>query len=60
MLREALGAPWMQGRNFCGQTLVQLSDRFAEIAAERGVAEVLVSLSYDGDYAVAIAALREI
>jgi len=50
----------MQVRNFCRQTLVQLSGRFAEIAAERGVAEVLVSLSYNGDYAIAIAALREI
>ena len=43
-----------------GQPLVQLTGRFAEIAAQRGVAEVLLSLSYDGDYAVAIAALREI
>ena len=41
-----------------GQPLVQLSGRFAEIAAERDVTDVLVSVSYDGDYAVAVAALR--
>ncbi len=34
-----------------------LTGRFAEIAAEKGVSEVLLSLSYDGDYAVAVAAL---
>jgi hypothetical protein len=34
----------MQGKSFCRQTLVQLG-RFAEIAAKRGVAEVLESLS---------------
>ena len=36
-----------------------LSGRFAEIAAERGVTRVLLSLSYDGDYAIAVAALSK-
>jgi holo-[acyl-carrier protein] synthase len=34
-----------------------LTGRFAELAAERGVSRVLLSLSYDGDYAIAVAAL---
>lgn len=41
-----------------GEPEVLLSGRFAEIAAERGVTKVLLSLSYDGDYAVAVAALE--
>ena len=36
-----------------------LSGRFAEIAAERGVTRVLLSLSDDGDYAIAVAALSK-
>ena len=36
-----------------------LTGRFAELAAERGVSRVLLSLSYDGDYAVAVAALSK-
>jgi holo-[acyl-carrier protein] synthase len=40
-----------------GEPIPVLKGRFAELAAERGVSRVLVSLSYDGDYAVAVAAL---
>lgn len=40
-----------------GEPMPVLSGRFAEIAAERGVTKVLLSLSFDGDYAVAVAAL---
>jgi phosphopantetheine--protein transferase-like protein len=40
-----------------GEPLPVLSGRFAEIAAERKVAKVLLSLSYDGDYAIAMAVL---
>jgi len=42
-----------------GEPLVALTGRFAELARERGAARVLVSLSYDGDYAVAMAVLSE-
>jgi holo-[acyl-carrier protein] synthase len=40
-----------------GEPIAVLTGRFAELAAERGVSRVLLSLSYDGDYAVAMAAL---
>jgi phosphopantetheine--protein transferase-like protein len=40
-----------------GEPLPILSGRFAEIAAARKVSRVLLSLSYDGDYAVAMAVL---
>jgi holo-[acyl-carrier protein] synthase len=40
-----------------GEPLPVLSGRFAEIAAERKVEKVLLSLSYDGDYAIAMAVL---
>ena len=40
-----------------GEPTPVLSGRFAELAAERGVSRVLLSLSYDGDYAIAMAAL---
>jgi len=40
-----------------GEPVPRLSGRFAELAAERGVSRVLLSLSYDGDYALAVAAL---
>jgi phosphopantetheine--protein transferase-like protein len=40
-----------------GEPMPVLTGRFAELAAERGVSRVLLSLSYDGDYAVAVAAL---
>lgn len=42
-----------------GEPLAVLSGRFAELARQRGVGRVLVSLSYDGDYAVALAVLDE-
>jgi holo-[acyl-carrier protein] synthase len=40
-----------------GEPIPVLTGRFAELAAERGVSRVLLSLSYDGDYAVAVATL---
>ena len=40
-----------------GEPVPLLTGRFAELAAERGVSRVLLSLSYDGDYAIAVAAL---
>ena len=40
-----------------GEPVPILSGRFAEIASERGVSRVHVSLSYDGDYAIAMAAI---
>lgn len=42
-----------------GEPIPVLTGRFAEIASERDVARVLLSLSYDGDYAIAIATLSE-
>jgi phosphopantetheine--protein transferase-like protein len=41
-----------------GEPTPVLSGRFAEIAADRGVSRVLLSLSYDGDYAIAVATLE--
>jgi len=41
-----------------GEPIPVLTGRFGELAAERGVSRVLLSLSYDGDYAVAVAALE--
>jgi phosphopantetheine--protein transferase-like protein len=40
-----------------GEPIPYLSGRFDEIAREKGVSRVLVSLSYDGDYAIAMATL---
>jgi phosphopantetheine--protein transferase-like protein len=40
-----------------GEPLPRLNGRFAELAAERSVSRVLLSLSFDGDYALAVAAL---
>ncbi|MBN1254344.1 MAG: holo-ACP synthase [Deltaproteobacteria bacterium] len=42
-----------------GEPTPVLTGRFAEIASERDVCRVLLSLSYDGDYAVAVATLSE-
>lgn len=39
------------------QPLVKLSGSMAELAASRGIERVLLSLSYDTDYAIAFAAL---
>jgi len=36
-----------------------LTGRFAELASERGASRVFLSLSYDGDYAVAVATLSK-
>ncbi|MFH1153679.1 MAG: 4'-phosphopantetheinyl transferase superfamily protein, partial [Pseudomonadota bacterium] len=44
-----------EGEN--GEPVPVLSGRFAELAAEYGVSRVLLSISWDGDYAVAVAAL---
>jgi holo-[acyl-carrier protein] synthase len=40
-----------------GEPTPILAGKFAELASQRGAAEVLLSLSYDGDYAVAVATL---
>ncbi|MEW6666189.1 MAG: holo-ACP synthase [Thermodesulfobacteriota bacterium] len=40
-----------------GEPIPVLTGRFLEIASERGVSNVLLSLSYDGDYAIAVAML---
>ncbi len=40
-----------------GEPVPSLTGKFAELAAERGVSRVLLSLSYDGDYAVGAATL---
>jgi len=42
-----------------GEPVSVLTGRFAELASERDVSRVLLSLSYDGDYAVAVAALAK-
>ena len=42
-----------------GEPIPVLAGRFAELASERNVARVLLSLSYDGDYAVAVATLSK-
>jgi holo-[acyl-carrier protein] synthase len=40
-----------------GEPIPVLTGRFAELASERGVSRVLLSLSYEGDYAVGVATL---
>ncbi len=42
-----------------GEPIPVLTGRFAELASERVVTRVLLSLSYDGDYAVGVATLSE-
>jgi holo-[acyl-carrier protein] synthase len=42
-----------------GEPIPVLTGKFAELASERDVSRVLLSLSYDGDYAVAVAALSK-
>ncbi len=65
---KTFGIGWHYGVKFTeievrdgkyGQPEPVLSGRFAEIAAERGVSRVLLSLSFDGDYAIAVAALSK-
>jgi phosphopantetheine--protein transferase-like protein len=40
-----------------GEPIPSLTGKFAELASERRVSRVLLSLSYDGDYAVGVATL---
>ncbi len=40
-----------------GEPIAVLTGRFLEVVRERGASTVLLSLSYDGDYAIAVAAL---
>lgn len=40
-----------------GEPIPTLAGRFQELASERGASRVLLSLSYDGDYAIAVANL---
>ena len=42
-----------------GEPIPVLTGRFAELASERDASRVLLSLSYDGDYAVAVATLSK-
>jgi phosphopantetheine--protein transferase-like protein len=42
-----------------GEPIPILTGQFAELASKRDVARVLLSVSYDGDYAVAVAALSK-
>jgi phosphopantetheine--protein transferase-like protein len=63
---KTFGIDWDAGVKFSeieiqdgahGEPVPVLSGRFADLAAERGVSRVLLSLSWDGDYAIAVAAL---
>jgi len=63
---KTFGIGWNSGVKFTeievrdgkyGEPIPVLSGRFAEIAAERNVSQVSLSLSYDGDYAVGVASL---
>jgi len=45
----------MDGEN--GEPVPVLTGKFAELASERGVSRVMISLSYDGDYAIGVATL---
>lgn len=63
---KTFGIDWDSGVKFSeievrdgehGEPVPVLSGRFAALAAERGVTRVHLSLSWDGDYAIAVAAL---
>src|SRR4030043_1846333 len=45
----------MDGEN--GEPVPVLTGKFAELASEREVSRVMISLSYDGDYAIGVATL---
>ena len=45
----------MDGEN--GEPVPVLTGKFAELASERGVSRVMISLSHDGDYAIGVATL---
>lgn len=40
-----------------GEPIPFLSGKFADLASERGASRVLLSLSFDGDYAIGVATL---
>jgi len=63
---KTFGTSWATGIEFTeieirdgsfGEPAPVLSGRFAELAKERGATGVLLSLSYDGDYAIGMATL---
>lgn len=63
---KTFGIGWESGVQFkeievrdgkWGEPIPYLTGRFDEIARERGVSRVLLSLSYDGDSAIAMAVL---
>lgn len=63
---KALSACWEIGvklteinisRGESGEPIPILYGKFAELASQRGENKVLLSLSYDGDYAIAVAGL---
>lgn len=41
-----------------GEPVVKLSGRVRDIATQKGIEKILLSLSYDSDYAVAVAVLE--
>ena len=41
-----------------GEPTVRLSGKVSEIAAEKGVSDVLLSLTYEAEYAIAVAILQ--
>lgn len=63
---KAFATPWIHSLSLsdievsdgpAGEPNVVLSGGFAALAAERRVTSVMLSLSFDGDYAIAVAAL---
>ena len=63
---KTFGIDWDTGVKFSeieirdgehGEPVPVLSGRFAQVAAEKAVSQVMLSLSWDGDYAIAVAAL---
>jgi holo-[acyl-carrier-protein] synthase len=63
---KSFGTGWDSGVQFTdieiidgphGEPLAALSGKFAELAALRHVSRVLVSMAYDGDFAIGVATL---
>jgi holo-[acyl-carrier protein] synthase len=63
---KTFGISWETGVQFkeievqdgeWGEPVPYLTGRFAELTVEKGASRVLLSLSFDGDYAIAVATL---
>jgi len=63
---KTFGIGWETGVQFkeievrdgeLGEPIPYLTGRFAELTVEKGASRVLLSLSFDGDYAIAVATL---